>query len=94
MKNEVGTKKGSPNRASREVEYEHQKFISIRVAARLAGLSHTTLYKWAREGQTSDGRRLTVIRDTLTNQILISENSIRELIEHRFRRVAPSPPPR
>lgn len=90
MKNEVDTKKRTPSRVAREVEFEDTKFVSVRVAARRAGLSHTTLYQWARKGQTSNGTRITVIRDTLTNQLLISEESIRALLQNRFRPVGPA----
>jgi hypothetical protein len=65
-------------------------YISVRVAARRAGLSHTTMYQWAQKGQTPNGMRLDVIKDTLTNQILISEDSIRALMQNRFRPLSPS----
>jgi hypothetical protein len=75
------------NRTAREVEYDQKKYISVRVAARLLGLSHTTLYQWAQKGQASNGARLDVIKDTLTNQMLVSEKSIRSLMASRFRPV-------
>lgn len=81
-------KKRTQSRVAREVEYEHKRFISVRVAARRAGLSHTTLYQWARKGQTPSGTRIVVIKDTLTNQILISEDSMSALLENRFRPLA------
>jgi hypothetical protein len=84
----VTTKKRPPNRQAREVEYDHKKFVSVRVAARRAGLSHTTLYQWARKGHTSNGTPIVVIQDNLTNQLLISEESIQVLLQDRFRPVA------
>jgi hypothetical protein len=81
---ELDTKKRTSNRSAREVEYDQKKYISVRVAARLAGLSHTTMYQWAQRGEASNGRHLDVIKDTLTNQILISEQSIITLLENRF----------
>jgi len=88
---EVNTNKGTGGRTTREVESDRKKFISVRVAARRAGLSHTTMYKWAQRGQTSNGTHIDVVKDSLTNQILISEDSIKELLQNRFQPLGPAP---
>jgi hypothetical protein len=85
MRNQADAKKRPQSRPSREVKHEHKNYISVRVAARRAGLSHTTMYLWAQRGRTPNGMPLDVIKDTLTNQILISEESIRALLQNRFR---------
>ena len=72
-------------RSAREVEYDKKKYVSVRAAARLVGLSHTTMYQWAQRGHASNGALLEVIRDTLTNQLMVSEDSILEMIANRFR---------
>jgi hypothetical protein len=69
--------------SAREIEHEHKRFISVRVAARRAGLSHTTLHQWARKGQTPAGTRIVVIEDSLRDELLISEDSVLALLENR-----------
>jgi hypothetical protein len=42
---------------------------------------HMTLYRWARKGETSDGHRLQVVRDSLSRQYYMSKSSVDDLAE-------------
>jgi hypothetical protein len=78
--------KKQPSHPPRKAIFEGQEYISFRAAARILGISHTTLYQWSRKGIAGNGTPLDVIEDTLTNQHLISSGCVQELMATRFRR--------
>jgi hypothetical protein len=67
-----------------------RKYLSLKVAARRAGLSVTTMYQWAKKGQTSSGTPIQVVKDDLRNQLLISEDSLIALLANRYTLLQPA----
>src|SRR5260370_27070221 len=77
---------GSTERVFRRVVFEGKEYIPLRAAAKILGISHTTIYAWMQKGVAGNDLPLDVIENTLTGKHLISMKCVDKLLASRFRR--------
>ena len=58
-----------------------KKYLTLLEAAARLDVPRMTLYRWARDAKTANGDRLEVVKDAMTHQYYLSENSVVELLE-------------
>jgi hypothetical protein len=81
---------GRPSEKPRTVNSDGKLYVSLHHAAKIAGVSHVTMYNWIEREQKA-GTSLDLLVDTVAHQRFISETCLDVLIQRRYQPAPPQP---
>jgi hypothetical protein len=85
---EKARRAGRPSEKPRTVNSDGKLYVSLHHAAKIAGVSHVTMYNWIKREQKA-GTSLDLLVDTVAHQRFISETCLDVLIQRRYQPALP-----
>ena len=72
-------RRGRKPNSHRRITFEGKVYISLLEAAKIAGVTSSTMYNWSERGTTGDGKPLHFIQDKMSKQKFIALESAQHL---------------